>query len=1532
MLLAFVCLASERATAATVASDNGANYGSGWTTGNSGGSGWNANTPGWVVSLGSGASSFLISSGGIDTSGKSWGFYAPSGVLAQAFRYFNNNLSVGQVFTIDFQNGLVDSGGSTGFHLRAGGDTDAFNRFGFYFSGGANDYYIQDNSGASVDTGVAYTSSGLRIVFLLTGADTYAVTVLEPNTGTAIYTRNGTLVQGAGLTGNGPDRLQVWDFNNGGTSANNSFFNSISISTDAPLIATPPPAITGVCSGTTANVSITASNTDGMAISYAWRVRGSGWGNGGWTLNDGGGGHFVASNTPLNTAWGIWNTNGAVTEAIRPFPAPLSAGHSFSIDLANTNVASGASVGFGLLTSNGTTLFEFYFKGGGNDYLIHDASTLTRDTGVGFTDGGVNVTYTPTSDDATGPSAYMVAIKRHADNQTVILTGEPITFGAQQVRVFNAGAGPNNNLYVNNLSVNGADDNASLPPYGGTNWSAGYDGGQQPITNGPSGSGSIYTNYQTATLAIQNTQPADTNNLYDCAVMSELGYTTISSPGGLGLTPSQSITSQPGSQTVVCGSNAVFSVTATNATSYQWQRNGATLTDGGTVSGSATPTLSLTGVSTNDNGALFACLASGPCGSSTSTAATLTVQSQFIITTQPTDQTACSGSSASFTVGVLGVGFNYEWQNVYEPLENGGTISGANTPTLTLTGVSASDNGAYFICWITGCGTAMYSDAANLSVVVAPTINSQPTSQVVCVDGNASFAITGQATTYQWHKNGVNLTDGGTVSGSSTPTLTLTGVGASDSGASLWCALSSGAICGPSVTSSAAVLTVVSGVPAITNQPVSQAVYIGASANFSVGATNATAYSWRRNGLPLTDGGSVSGSATPTLTLTGVTAADNGASFGCSVIGTGPCSPVSSTPATLTVNSPPAITTQPVPQTVCLGGNAAFAVAATGTGLNYQWKENGTSLVDAGTVSGSGTPNLTLTGVADSDNGAVLSCAISGAYPPSVTSTTAVLTVNDAPLILIQPLSQTLYVGSNARFSVLASNAISYLWLKNGTALHDGGEIAGSATAALSLTGVIPGDTGVYEVVVANPPCAPVTSAAASLTVLPVPVTEKVIHSIVYSNGVCCSDLIQGSDGNLYGATYFTVFKVSPAGTFTPLVTGVYSNFTVQGGLTEGADGNFYGANPHGPEGGVIVQITPAGTLTTFYQFTGPDGSEPAGRLALGFDGNFYGVTSLGGTNGCNCGTVFRLTPAGALTTLYAFTNGADGSDPDYGLIQGSDGNFYGPTYGGGGGGTLFKITPAGTLTTIHQFAGAPAGEGGQPNLPVQGNDGNLYGTTEIGGTNLISAFGSIGSGTFYRMSPSGVFTTLYEFGMSGAVDGIFPRGAMIQGSDSYFYGTTSEGGTDFDTASFTYGNATVYRISPTGGFSVIYRFPGPASGPDGSEPWAGVVQGYDGNFYGTTWFGGSNGAGSVFEVSVPLNPSPNQINAIQQTNGNVTISLPAVLGETYQLQASDSLTPATWSNVPGASVTNALAGPLILTNFGPLSVTQQFYRLIITP
>lgn len=334
-------------------------------------------------------------------------------------------------------------------------------------------------------------------------------------------------------------------------------------------------------------------------------------------------------------------------------------------------------------------------------------------------------------------------------------------------------------------------------------------------------------------------------------------------------------------------------------------------------------------------------------------------------------------------------------------------------------------------------------------------------------------------------------------------------------------------------------------------------------------------------------------------------------------------------------------------------------------------------------------------------------------------------------------------------------------------------------------------------------------------------------------------------------------------------------------GLVLGADGNFYGTTEEGgaQDEGTIFEVTPGGTETVLYTFGSVtnDSVAPAADL-IEVNGIFYGTAVDGGGNG-GYGTVFSFTPGSGETILHSFANGSDGEEPQAPLLLGTDGNLYGVTPAGGANtdGTMFRMTTSGTLTTLFSF-NATSGSGAGGGL-IEDSSGNFYGTAESRGAGQGTVFkltssgalswatsatmtdgstpaaglilgndgnyygtalggGSAGDGTVFMITPAGVETVVYSF--AGGSDGVSPGAKLLLASDGNFYGTTGYGGTG--------GSGTVFKLTPQGVETVLYSFTG---GSDGATPMGDLIQGSDGALYGTTSSGGASNAGVVFRLTL---------------------------------------------------------------------------------
>lgn len=370
------------------------------------------------------------------------------------------------------------------------------------------------------------------------------------------------------------------------------------------------------------------------------------------------------------------------------------------------------------------------------------------------------------------------------------------------------------------------------------------------------------------------------------------------------------------------------------------------------------------------------------------------------------------------------------------------------------------------------------------------------------------------------------------------------------------------------------------------------------------------------------------------------------------------------------------------------------------------------------------------------------------------------------------------------------------------------------------------------------------------------------------------STLVEGPDRNFYGTTASggaTVFQMTPQGVVTTLHSFTVAEGSNPTGLVLASDGNLYGsAEAGGANGtGTVFKITTTGEFTVIYSFplygaTSLVGGLPT-QLTAGTDGRLYGMSEYGGMN--SCGTVFSMTLEGVPTALYSFPVGGgpiEGGDP---MTLGSDGYLYGVSNQG-----LFRVSTGGSFVLLSQHAGT------EGLTPVLGNDGNLYGTMEGGGTN--------GGSSIYKFA-GGALTTLYSFPVVHPYTGIAPS-SLIDGGDSYFYGTTNVGGQ----SSCACGQ--IFKISSSGTFVSAYYFDGVTA----ADPTNRLIRGTDGYFYGTT-------AGSIYRFDSTAPPPP----VITLTSNTPAIAL-------------GSSATLSWSavNATSCAASNAWTGSFAVS--GSLTVT----------
>ncbi len=418
---------------------------------------------------------------------------------------------------------------------------------------------------------------------------------------------------------------------------------------------------------------------------------------------------------------------------------------------------------------------------------------------------------------------------------------------------------------------------------------------------------------------------------YDVVVTNSCGSRT-SAAAVVDISTGPTIQTQPDNEVLCATATARFTVVvpALPTPSYQWRKNLSP------IGGATSATLTMLNVQQSDEGS-FDCVVTTSCGSTTSQPATLSINQFVSITSQPTPQTVCVGASVTLTAAAAGSIDAYQWR------KGGISIPGATSSTFTIAGVIPGDAGEYD-CLIAGpCGNNN-TDPAYLTVVPGATFLTHPTSQSLCAGSpvNLNVSVSGSPT-LQWRKGGTDI-PGATGSSYFIPALDAGSAGSYDVVAT--------SACGP-ITSNPALITL-SSVPTVTTHPSSTSGCVGQSFSFSITASGALTYQWRRNGAP------IAGATVPTLAS--VATQNDGGTYDCLL--TNGCGQTLSNPATLSLGSGPSFSVAPPDFAVSASSPVVITAVATGTApVAYQWRRNGTPITEAAPYSGTTTSSLTIAAV-----------------------------------------------------------------------------------------------------------------------------------------------------------------------------------------------------------------------------------------------------------------------------------------------------------------------------------------------------------------------------------------------------------------------------------------------------------------------------------------------------------------------------------------------------------------------------------------
>ena len=656
--------------------------------------------------------------------------------------------------------------------------------------------------------------------------------------------------------------------------------------------------------------------------------------------------------------------------------------------------------------------------------------------------------------------------------------------------------------------------------------------------------------------------------IYNCVVSNVCSF-EISTAADLVVEDNLLINPQPVSVTQCEGTNASFTVNATGpaATAYQWYKDGAPVNNNARISGAGSAVLNINAIVPSDNGS-YSCRLTSSCGFDESNIAVLTVLENVTITVSPASFSVLTGNPANFTIVAEGNITGYQWRKDGINLSDVGNISGVNTPNLIISNATSADQGSY-TCLVTGTCNSIPGNPANLTVLTSSVITVQPVpSAIICEGGTLNLFIntSGSGHTYQWKKDGLNVTNGGSISGATTSSLTVSNLAETNQGA--YTCLVDG------VESSSPAVVVINPSTVISLHPVDVKKCVNDKVTFLTEAEGeGLTYQWQKNL------GIIPGATGNSYTIDPLADGDDGI-YTCVV--TGFCGSKSSNPATLVVNNNTVITLHPIAGApICEGTSTTLKISATGDNLAYQWKKNGSIIVDGGNILGTTSNTLIINNAVPSDGGAY-SCIVTGECGIE-TSNFATLVVNPITKINVQPIGRTKCEGDNIVFAVnAAGNSLVYQWKKDGGNVSDDGNMTGANTASLSIANISqPIHQGTYTCVVTGT-CGSATSDPALLTVSSVTtITSQPLPSIPICQNASTNISVAATGGNLTYQWRKNGIVINDAGNISGTTTNnlVISNASV-------SDAGFYNCTITGTCGVetsniAVLQVSPTTAITT---------------------------------------------------------------------------------------------------------------------------------------------------------------------------------------------------------------------------------------------------------------------------------------------------------------------------------------------------------------